>query len=318
MRSKLISLSFKPSSTLPHLEDLKAFLETDLSRHLPRFTSLETNALWGECAVDLLGKDDAGTLIAVFPTVSKQERDYLDVMAQALLAATWLEENQDQIGRQYSGKGVNVKNPLKTVLVAPALTGRSRAVARTLEKAGVEIMEYSIYEIETNEGPLLAVTFDAKNAPASAPGPAAAPAPAAASRPAPAPAAAPPPPPAPAAAAPAPEPERPAAPPKPMSPVESFISSLSDPNLKAMSEQILTFLLSRFPTAAMVLNPQERGFTLNVSTEHLATIRLDKNSIWLEVGPEKIPTNKIKDPATLERAMNLPSVLEALQSVHAK
>jgi hypothetical protein len=38
--------------------------------------------------------------------------------------------------------------------------------------------------------------------------------------------------------------------------------------------------------------------------------------LWLEVGPERIPTNKIRDPATLERAMNLPSVLEALHSVH--
>jgi hypothetical protein len=63
------------------------------------------------------------------------------------------------------------------------------------------------------------------------------------------------------------------------------------------------------------VSPNDRGFTLTVAYDHLATIRLDRNALWLEVGPEKIPTNKIKDPATLERAMNLPSVLEALRSV---
>jgi hypothetical protein len=98
--------------------------------------------------------------------------------------------------------------------------------------------------------------------------------------------------------------------------VETFIATLSDANIKAMSEQILTFLVSRFPTAEGTVNG-DKGFTLAIGKEHLATIRLDKTSLWLEVGPEKIPTNKIKDPATLERAMNLPSVLEALHSVHS-
>jgi hypothetical protein len=97
--------------------------------------------------------------------------------------------------------------------------------------------------------------------------------------------------------------------------LDAFIASLTDPNLKTMSEQILTFLLSRFPNADGTVSPNDRGFTLTVAYDHLATIRLDRNALWLEVGPEKIPTNKIKDPATLERAMNLPSVLEALRSV---
>jgi hypothetical protein len=321
MGAKLISLSFKPSNELPDLGDLTTYLETDFNRQLPGFTVLASDAKWGEASISLLGKDDSGTVIAVFPFVSKQERDLHDVISEGMLAASWLEDNRDEVQRLYGSRGVEATSPLRMILVAPAVATRSRAVARALERAGIEVMEYALFEIDTSDGPVRAVSFDTKAAPASA-----APAPPAASagiRPAPAPVAA-----APSLASlapevekpreapPAPKPEPRFEPPRQPSPVEAFISQMTDTTLKAMSEQILTFLLSRFPSADTVLSPGDRGFTLNVQAAHLATIRLDKNALWLEVGPEKIPTNKIKDPATLERAMNLPSVLEALQSVH--
>jgi hypothetical protein len=307
MGTKLISMNFKPSTALPEVEDLRTFLTTDFGSRVSGFTPLDTSVRWGDCMVDLLGRDANGSLVAVFPSVSRQERDLHDVISHGLLLTTWLEENKEDVGRLYRAKGVNPEKPLRMILVAPVGVGTSRALTRALERAGVEVMPYSIYDIETSEGVLKAVSFEAPAAPpatgeptASTRGSTRASASAALDAPQPK---------EPSARQSEPAPES-----RPLSPVETFISSLQDSNLKAMSEQILTFLLSRFPTASGVVNAQQ-GFTLNVGKEHLATIRLDRLSLWLEVGPERIPTNKIKDPGTLDRAMNLPSVLEALHSV---
>ena len=68
---------------------------------------------------------------------------------------------------------------------------------------------------------------------------------------------------------PAPAPAPRAAPTQP-SPVEVFISALPDSNLKMMSEQILTFLMARFPDATGIVN-SPNSFTLNVGVGHLAT-----------------------------------------------
>jgi len=307
MGRKLISLNFKPSDELPELEDLKTFLESDFRRSLAGFAVLETDAMWGDVVLPIVGKDAGGGLVILFPSVSRHERDYHDVTYGALFAGTWIEENRDEARRRYSG--VDLNQPPRMLLIAPAGGNPSRAFVRTLERAGVEMMTYTLFDIETAEGPIRAVSFPAMGAPPPIPAPAppraAAPAYTAPSAPAPAPA----PPPAPVAA-PAYEPRRASA-------VDAFISSLPDVNIKAMSEQIMTFLLSRLPSSEGTVNG-DKGFTLTVNREHLATIRLDRTALWLEVGPEKIPTNKIKDPATLERAMNLPSVLEALHSVNAK
>jgi hypothetical protein len=330
MGRKLIALNFKASTELPALDELKAFLATDFGRRVEGFTTLETDAKWGELTLDLVGKDGAGRLIAVFPSVSVQERAFHEVLAQALVGGTWLEENQDEVTRLYGERGVKADEPLRVILVAPRAVSPSRALARALERAGIEVMPYTIYEIETGGDSVFAVSFDTATAPAAVSAPSPPSRPAAAARPERRE------PPAPelrqAEPAPvetraeeaAPEPPRaerapePAWPPKPPSPVEVFIGSLADPNIKAMSQQIFTFLLRRFPAADGVVSPQDRGFTLTVGAEHLATIRLDRGALWLEVGPERIPTNKIKDPATLERAMNLPSVLDALGSVHSR
>ena len=311
MARKLISLNFKPSESLPALDDLKAFLQAEFGKTVPGFTVLEANAKWGEQMLDLVGKDATGGLVAIFPSVSRQDRDYHDVISVAMLASTWVEENRDEASRRYSG--VDLDRPVRMLLVSPPLANASRALTRALERAGVESMSYSIFDIDTAEGPIQALSFGPAPA-APPPPPAVAPRPAAAPAPAAAPVAvspvAPPPPPPPIPELPKVESKRPSA-------VDAFISSLPDPNIKAMSEQIMTFLLSRFGSAEGTVNG-DKGFTLNVGKEHLATIKLDKTALWLEVGPEKIPTNKIKDPATLERAMNLPSVLEALHSVNVR
>jgi hypothetical protein len=324
MGRKLISLSFKPSTELPETEELKTFLATDFGRQVPGFTVLDSPVKWSDATLDLLGKDANGRLVALFAAASGHDRGFHGVMAQALVASTWLEENKDDVRRAYGERGADPEQPLRLILVAPAASTPSRTLGRALERAGVETMLYALYEIETGEGPLLAVSFDGGAAPASAaPAP---PAPAAGSVAA-TPAAEPrdeahhASPEAPATAVTEPEPPRAdpmpeaPAPPRPPSAVEIFIASMADPNIKAMSEQIFTFLLKRFPAAEGIVSPQDRGFTLRVGGEHLATIRLDRGALWLEVGPERIPTNKIKDPATLERAMNLPSVLDALGSV---
>jgi hypothetical protein len=320
MGRKLISLNFKPSDELPELAELRTFLGSDFHRQVPGFTVLEMNARWGDCTLDVIGRDASGGLVAVLPSVSRQERDFHDVIAQSLIASTWLEENRDEANRRYAG--VNLDKPLRILLVAPAVVSTSRALRRALERADVELMPYSIFDLDTTDGPLRAVSFGAAGAAPAAASVVAAAAPRESARPTtvepPRSVESPPEPPAPRESrAERPEPRlEPKVDARKPSAVEAFIASLPDPNVKAMSEQILTFLLSRFPKAEGSVNG-EKGFTLAVGKEHLATIRLDRTALWLEVGPEKIPTNKIKDPATLERAMNLPSVLEALHSVSA-
>ena len=315
MGQKLISLNFKPSEELPEIGDLKTFLETDFRRALAGFTVLETNATWDDVVLPIVGKDAGGGMVILFPSVSRHERDYHDVTSGALFAGTWLEENREEARRRYSG--VNIDEPPRMLLIVPAGGKPSRAFVRTLERAGVEMMTYTLFDIETGDGSLLAVSFPALGAPPPIPPPATTRVSAAAAAPASAPATYTPPAPAPApVAAPAEARETPRETRRP-SAVDAFISSLPDPNIKTMSEQIMAFLLSRFPSSEGTVNG-DKGFTLTVNREHLATIRLDRTALWLEVGPEKIPTNKIKDPATLERAMNLPSVLEALHSVNVK
>jgi hypothetical protein len=333
MGRKLIALNFKASAELPQLDELTSFLATDLGRQLPGFTTLDTDVAWGDVLLDLVGRDGDGRIVAVLPMVSPKARAFHEVIARALVASTWMEDNREELTRRYGDRGVNLEEALRLILVAPALAAPSHTLARALARAGVEILPYAIYEIDTGDGCAFAVSFEAAPARAAS-GSAAPPAPARdterrrretevppAGPHAPDPGAT-----ASAAAAsraaedvvaPAPAAAEPAPPPRPPSPVQMFIASLTDTNVKAMSEQIVTFLLTRFPEADGVVSQQDRGFTLSVGAAHLATIRLDRSALWLEVGPERIPTNKIKDPATLERAMNLPSVLDALGSVHS-
>ena len=332
--SKLISLNFRASAELPSLEDFKAFLATDFGVKIPGFAVLEHDTKWGDSALDLVGKDADGGLVVVYPSVSVNERELNGILAGAMIVTSWLEDNHDEAGRRYGSRGVDLGRGLRMVLVVPSIANPSRSVKRALERAGLELMPYSIYEIMTPDGALSAVSFDTGQVPAPTAPPreparreSAAPAtidvPSSARETAPAVV---------EASAPfesvrvdtarpaepepkvdfAPEPS--AASSRPPSAVETFVSSIGDAKLKGMAEQIVTFFRGRFPSATGVVNEQN-GFTLRVGREHLVTVRLDRTSVWLEVGPERIPTSKIKDPATLDRAMTLPSVLDALQSV---
>lgn len=351
MAGELVSLVLKPSEGLPGFEEFSTYLATEFWRQIPGFRMLQARADWGDCTLDLLGRDSSGRLIAVFVRVSRDDRAFHDVIASALIAATCVEENRAETARLYSDSGLDLDQPPRMIFVAPAPLSMSRVLARSAEKAGVEVLTYTIYELETSGGPVRAVAFAPPSTPAQPattpsrssstgeietvedhekPVPARAPVMeeqvAVAERPASEDAVEPPKPDAPNLEAPkletpklAPvklEPQ-PKAEVKPRSPVELFVSSLSDPNLKTMSEQILTFLVSRFSTAVGTVISSDR-FALHASGAHLATIHLEKSgAVWLEVGPERIPTNKIKDPGTLQRALNLPSVLMAFDSVRA-
>ena len=107
MGRKLISLNFKPSDELPELEDLRTFIGSDFNRQVAGFTVLETNAKWGECTLDVVGKDATGGLVAVFPSVSRQERDFHDVIAASHIASTGLEYNRDAASRRYATLSVS-------------------------------------------------------------------------------------------------------------------------------------------------------------------------------------------------------------------
>ena len=331
--SKLISLNFRASEELPSLEDFKAFLATDFGHRIPGFAVLEHDTKWGDTVLDLVGAAADGQLVVVFPSVSVNERELNDVLAGAMIVTSWLEDNHDEATRRYGARGVDLARPIRMILVVPSIANPSRSVRRALERAGLELMPYSIYDLVTPDGVLSAVSFDTGQAPAptlprreaGAPvtgGEAARetprfdPAPPTFESPS-----------APtsdyarteAARQPEPpskldsEPEPPPAP-RPSSAVENFVASIGDAKLKGMADQIVSFFQGRFPAAIGVVNEQN-GFTLRVGKEHLVTVRLDRTSVWLEVGPERIPTSKIKDPATLDRAMTLPSVLDALHSV---
>src|SRR5919201_1948599 len=165
MAAKLISLSFKPSNMLPQLAELKTFLESEFGRHMPGFTLLDTNLKWGEATISILGRDSAGSLVAVFATVTTQERDFHEVISEGMVAEGWVEENRDEIQRHYGPKGVKAGTMLRMILVAPTVANRSRAVTRALERAGFEVLDYSIFEIATADGPVRAISFDAKSAP---------------------------------------------------------------------------------------------------------------------------------------------------------
>ncbi len=332
MGTRLISLEMKPSTELPELEDLRTFLGTGLARHLPGFTPIDNDVRWGGVLLSLLGRDASGALIAVFPSVARREGELHEVMAQALLAAAWLEENGDDVARQYQASEVDVARPLRMLLIAPAADTLSRPLSRALARAGLELMRYSIYDIDTGDEVLRGVSFDAAPAapardPVAKPPRDAAPgadaqgrkgaSPTSSAAAVPAVTAAPS-----VAAAEAPrdqapraqvaDPDSPTAPKTSRrNPRETFLLSVSGA-MQSMVERVLSFVIERFPDAlGEVSGPN--AFTLAVNQQHVATVHVDRSSIWLQIGPERIPTNKITDLAMLELVLTLPSVLKTLE-----
>lgn len=107
---------------------------------------------------------------------------------------------------------------------------------------------------------------------------------------------------------------RPKVPPSKVAAVETYIASLGDENLKALAARALAFFLSRVPGAEGAPNPKGDGFCLTLNAEHAATVYIGKGYVSLEAGPDRIPSNKIKDLDALEMAMHLPSIDHALQA----
>ena len=97
--------------------------------------------------------------------------------------------------------------------------------------------------------------------------------------------------------------------------VETFIASLPDANVRALTSRALEFFTSRFPGIEGAPSPLGDGFTLTLNGEHASSVYIGKGLVWFEAGPDRIPSSKIKDLSALESAMNLPSVVRALQGI---
>jgi len=100
-----------------------------------------------------------------------------------------------------------------------------------------------------------------------------------------------------------------------VSPVETFIASVKDDNVKAMATRILEFVRGRFPAASGVQNAD--GFSFTVNGEHAASVTVGKGFVQLEAGPDRIPTSRIRDVEGLEGALGLPSIVRALDAIKA-
>ena len=85
--------------------------------------------------------------------------------------------------------------------------------------------------------------------------------------------------------------------------VEAFIASLADEKLRLVSSRIVSFFRSFLPGVVGIVNPSGHGFTMAFEGECLANIYLDQGFLWLEAGPERIPTGKITDLRALEKVL---------------
>lgn len=112
-----------------------------------------------------------------------------------------------------------------------------------------------------------------------------------------------------------PEPKVEVEPPKPPSfaAVEAFIASMKDGDVRTMAGRILEFVRGRFPTATG--SPNNDGFSITVNGEHAASVTVGKGFVQVEAGPDHIPTSRIRDVEGLDVALNLPSILRALDAI---
>lgn len=313
-------------------KDLEAFIVDHFPRIILGFALLETRARWGECTVDFAGTDETGALVAIFPTVSGEERDFLDLVARAIHAMSWFEENKRVLKEVYNQVVINWDLPLWVILVVQGLNGRSRSISQWLERSGIEVVEYQCCEfdvwVDERHQVCHGISLEAKGEEwgswdARMPKVARVPAVAAAVQ---SPESAPPP--TVAAAIQSPEsvqtptvaeatraqsalrevlePEKLEArwdpPPEELS-IERFIASLADEKLQQMCAQISAFFRSLVPGAVGVVNPNGRSFTLTAEGEHVASVYLDKGFLWIEAGPEQLPTGKIAGVRVLERVL---------------
>jgi len=97
--------------------------------------------------------------------------------------------------------------------------------------------------------------------------------------------------------------------------VETFVAGVKDDVVKAMATRILEFMRGRFPTASGASSAD--GFSFTVNGEHAASVTIGKGFVQLEAGPDHIPTSRIRDVEGLEVALNLPSIVRALDAIHS-
>ena len=124
--------------------------------------------------------------------------------------------------------------------------------------------------------------------------------------------------PAPATPAPAPAPAAaPAAPeaprPSDITAVMKVVAGIKEPDTKLIATRVLQFLRNRFPTATGA--PSDTGFTFMQADQHVATVKIGRNFVELEAGPDHVPTSKLRDPEGLEMHLSLPSITKALDAV---
>jgi hypothetical protein len=78
---------------------------------------------------------------------------------------------------------------------------------------------------------------------------------------------------------------------------------------------VLQVLRHRVPTANGT--PNDNGFTFTLTDQHVATVKIGRNFVELEAGPDHVPTSKLRDPEGLEMHLSLPSITKALDAINA-
>ena len=120
----------------------------------------------------------------------------------------------------------------------------------------------------------------------------------------------------------APAPDRTAAPPAvdtPRSPdisaVLKFVAGLRDDDCKLLARRLLEYVRNRVPEASGV--PTDNGFVFTLEGQHVVTATLGKTFIELQVGPNRIPTSRIRDVEGLDLALSLPSITKGFDATRA-
>ena len=116
-----------------------------------------------------------------------------------------------------------------------------------------------------------------------------------------------------APSAPAPAPVNDAPRPSDITAVMKVVASIKEPDTKLIATRVLQFLRNRFPTALGM--PNDHGFTFSLADQHVATVKIGRNFVELEAGPDRVPTSKLRDPEGLEMHLSLPSITKALDAV---
>jgi ribose 5-phosphate isomerase B len=118
-----------------------------------------------------------------------------------------------------------------------------------------------------------------------------------------------------ASEAPPPSPPAEAARPSDITAVMKVIAAVTDSEVKGLATRVLQFIRNRFPTA--VGTPTDHGFSFVLDDQHVATVKIGKNYVEMESGPDLVSTGKIRDVEHLEMLLNLPSVTKSFDGLKA-